>query len=461
MTDRDFALNAARQANPRPAGTSGPDGEWSAAELLSQIEHKSETGKTLERHARTAGPSGPGRNRGWLLAAAAAALVVLMIGAVGIVLQRYGGTDVVAPTPTIPPAPTTLPSPTTAPPPTAAPPIDRTPLEVTALYNEAVAAGDWTALRALYADTAELEVSTAEETIVPRVPLVDHEPQTPHDWDGDGLVDGFDALIDDGARQHAVGTTTFVSCSQVDAVTAVCEEVWEGHAFQCPDVGATTWMLTIVEGRITTHILQLVPRPAPPVDFSLIEQYNEWVSDNRPELEAELFKDQFNFAITPDTVKTHRELVAEWQAQLPPQALQATVTWDGEMCGFQGPTSVGVGDTMKLTFANSTTAFAKIDIGYLTTGATVDDVRNHYGTSWVQSEGPDPSFLVSVDQFGSQGSNEGFFTGLVLLPGVEVVQDVSLTTPREHVVICSGNDTQDWTEEWGIGVSDATVTVTE
>ena len=81
--------------------------------------------------------------------------------------------------------------------------------------------------------------------------------------------------------------------------------------------------------------------------------------------------------------------------------------------------------------------------------------------SWVQSQGPNPSFLVSVDPFGSQGANQGFFTGVVLLPGVEAVQDVTLTAPSEHVVICSGNDTQDWTEEWGIGVSDATVTVTE
>jgi hypothetical protein len=189
------------------------------------------------------------------------------------------------------------------------------PLEVTDLYNEAVATGDWTALRELYADTAEFEVnSEAGETFLERVPLVDHLPQTPYDWDGDGLVDGFDALIDDAARVAAHGTTTFVSCSQVDAVTAVCEEVWDGHAFAHPDIPHNTWTLTIVDGVITTHVLEVVRRENP-IDTNLTSQYNKWVSDNRPELERELFEDVITLAITPDTVGTHRELVAEWQAQ--------------------------------------------------------------------------------------------------------------------------------------------------
>ena len=71
MSDITFAENLIRQANPRPAGTRGPDVEWSPAELLSQIEHRSETMDTLERTTDT---TPPGRSRrGLLLAAAVAA----------------------------------------------------------------------------------------------------------------------------------------------------------------------------------------------------------------------------------------------------------------------------------------------------------------------------------------------------------------------------------------------------
>ena len=188
------------------------------------------------------------------------------------------------------------------------------PLDVTNLYNGAVATGDWTALRELYADTAELEIILSGEA-QPKVRLIDYVALTPYDWDGDGLVDGFDALIDDGARQHAAGTTIFVSCSQVDAVTAVCDEVQDGYAFKRLSLVPTTWTLTIVDGVITTHSRGIVRRSGAPYDTNLLAQYNKWVSDKRPELEQELFEDRLNLAITPDTVGTHRELVAEWQAQ--------------------------------------------------------------------------------------------------------------------------------------------------
>ena len=140
-------------------------------------------------------------------------------------------------------------------------------------------------------------------------------PQTPYDWDGDGLVDGWDALIDDAARAAAHGTTTFVSCSQLDAGTAVCQEVWQGHAFARPDIPHNTWTLTIDDGVITTHVLEVVRRDNP-VDTDLTSQYNLWVSDNNPELSiVELFDDIITLAISPDTVPVHRELIVEWQAQ--------------------------------------------------------------------------------------------------------------------------------------------------
>jgi len=200
---------------------------------------------------------------------------------------------------------------------------DQSPLEVTNLYNQAVATGDWAALRALYADAAELQIVSPSETLS-KERLIDRVPQTPDDWDGDGLVTGFDGLIHEGAFHYAGGTTTFLSCTQVDAVTAVCEEVWEGFAFKRPNHIPTTYTLTIVDGVITTHVIEVVRRPADPILSTAVDQYRKWVSDNRPELEAELF-DRRDLPsgidarwpdwTTPDTAETHRELVTEWQAQ--------------------------------------------------------------------------------------------------------------------------------------------------
>ena len=104
MTDYERTASAIRQANPWAEGATAAEGEWSAAELLTQIEHRSVTVKTIEPETTTQATV-PKRNRGWLLAAAVAALVVL-IGAVVIGLQGTGGSDVVEPTPTTLSAPT-------------------------------------------------------------------------------------------------------------------------------------------------------------------------------------------------------------------------------------------------------------------------------------------------------------------------------------------------------------------
>jgi uncharacterized surface protein with fasciclin (FAS1) repeats len=143
VSDITFAETLIRQANPRPTGSSGPDVEWSTTELLSQIEHRSEAVDTIERDAKNQ-PSGPKPNRGWLLAAAVAALVVL-IGAVVLSLQGDSGTDVVEPTPTTLSAPTTVAPTTVAPttvPPTTAPAETTTTVgvEATATIAEILAA---------------------------------------------------------------------------------------------------------------------------------------------------------------------------------------------------------------------------------------------------------------------------------------------------------------------------------
>lgn len=105
-----------RGANPVPNPSDPPSGAWTAEVALLEIERRSDSVQTIDRETRRTGPSGPKRNRGWLLAAAVAAAVVL-IGAVVIGLQSDSGTDVVEPTPT------TLSAPTTAPPPATTTPV--------------------------------------------------------------------------------------------------------------------------------------------------------------------------------------------------------------------------------------------------------------------------------------------------------------------------------------------------
>jgi len=304
----DQAFEAVRQADPLPTDSAGPDGFLSLTALLDRIDERSTNVQTQERIDGATTPPPPSSRPRWLVPMlAGAAAVIAAIVFVALVFTGNDEPDVIEPVP----PPTTVATSTTL--------LEAavlSPLEVTGVYNEAVAAGDWTALRALYADTAEFEVnSETGETFVERVALVDLVPQTPYDWDGDGLVDGFDALIDDAAKVAAHGTTAFVSCSQLDAGTAACQEVWEGHAFARPEIPHNTWTLTIVDGVITTHVLEVV-RTDNPFDTDLTSQYNLWVSDNKPELSiVELFDDIITLAISPDTVPVHRELIAEWQAE--------------------------------------------------------------------------------------------------------------------------------------------------
>ncbi|MBT8164255.1 MAG: hypothetical protein HKO82_01545 [Acidimicrobiia bacterium] len=301
--NQEQAFEAVAQANPLPSESAGPGGFLSMTALLERIDERSTEVQTQQR--RDTGATAPPSTKrpGWLVPAlAGAAAVIVAILVVVLVFTGDDGPDAIEPAPT----PTTLPQ--------AAVP---TPLEVTNLYNEATAAGDWEALRALYADTAELEVnSVAGETFVERVSLADYVPQTPYDWDGDGSVDGFDGLTDDAARQHAIGTTTFVTCSQVDDVTAACQEVWEGSALSVRGNPHNNWTLTIIDGVITLHVIEVVPRPDNPIDSNLVAGYRTWINDNKPELSiAELFEDISRLAISPDTVPVHRELIAEWQAE--------------------------------------------------------------------------------------------------------------------------------------------------
>ena len=190
-----------------------------------------------------------------------------------------------------------------------------TPLEVVDEFNQLTASGDWTALAGLFAADAQFEVrGEGDDVFVPLVALSEHTPQTPHDWDGDGAVNGIDGLIDDSARQHAAGTATFIECTETGPTTLSCEEVWEEFAFRRTEHIPTLWTVTIQDGAITELILQLVPRPRSPIDPSLLADYHAWVSENREQLIGDLFEDPQTMLITPESSATHRGLIAEWRA---------------------------------------------------------------------------------------------------------------------------------------------------
>ncbi|MBT8217747.1 MAG: hypothetical protein HKN74_13875 [Acidimicrobiia bacterium] len=300
---RDQAVELLRAADPASEKTSEVDGFPSITALLDRIDERSTDVQTQER-PRTEQQEPRDRRPRWLIPALAGAAAIILAIVVGTLVLAGGSDepDVIEPTPTT--TPTTVPE-----------AVAPTPLEVMDLHSQAVAVGDWAALRALYADSAEFEVnSETGETFVERIALTDLVPQTPFDWDGDGVVDGFDALIDDAGRIAAHGATAFVSCSPVDDATLSCSEVWEGHAFMTPDTKHNSWTVTIVDGLITTQVLEVVQRQNP-IDTDLTSQYNMWVTENRPELQTTLFDDSMTLAISPETVPIHRELVAEWAAQ--------------------------------------------------------------------------------------------------------------------------------------------------
>ena len=308
---QDQAFEAVRQANPLPNDSAGPYGFLSMTALLDRIDERNTDMQTQERP--TIGPSRPRDERPrWLIPALAGALAVVIGIGLGALLLIGGSDEIDVIEPALPS--TTVPTTVLA---------VASPLDVANLYNEAVATGDWTALRELYSDTAEQQVVLPTETL-PKEVVIDRVPRTPDDWDGDGLLTGFDGFIHEGAWQFAAGTTAFLSCSQVDDVTAACAEVWEGFAFRRPDMESITHTLTIVDGVITFHVIEVPQRSADPILSNPVAEYRQWVSENRPELEAALF-DRRDIPsgtdarwpdwITPDTAETHRELVAEWQAQ--------------------------------------------------------------------------------------------------------------------------------------------------
>ncbi|NNL98520.1 MAG: hypothetical protein HKO63_09985 [Acidimicrobiia bacterium] len=187
------------------------------------------------------------------------------------------------------------------------------PIEATDVFNADVVTANWAGGGEYYTADATFQFIFVDGQS-PAIRFSDELPESAGvpDWDGDGTVTELDGFIGNGADVYAGGTTTLLTCSQLDAVTAVCDEVREGFAFKNPAHSAT-WTFTIADGRIDSIVIEIMGEGTDP---AALRTYGAWVEQNRPEVAGDLIN-EFTGAwrLTPDTMETHRQLVAEWVAQ--------------------------------------------------------------------------------------------------------------------------------------------------
>lgn len=217
------------------------------------------------------------------------------------------------------------------------------PLEVGEALNQAAIAGDWASVLALYASDAIYSdvCDSVPQTDAAGRPFqytclppdanvgVLGQPARPAntgypnsglaDWNGDGVNSIGDIIVSSIMFNYAAGVTTFHACELADEDTLVCERVRDGAAFGSP-IGQTS-TYTVVDGAITGEAFEEFlydDEPDPfPAYLALTWEYQDWVRDNRPELNRDdsLFELRGKLRLDPETVETHRQLIQEWQAQ--------------------------------------------------------------------------------------------------------------------------------------------------
>jgi hypothetical protein len=298
--NREQAFELVRQANPLPSDSTGPENFLSMTALLEEIDARTEGTKrsvqvdrTVERRqdmqtsekpvrvVRQPRPNRPRGNRAPALIAAIAALAVV----VGVwAFMRPSEPDVAS----------------------------RSPIEVTELFNEVVVTGNWSAGADLYTDDATWQLISPEGES-PAIRMSDALPPDADaaDWDGDGLVTEADFFASLGAEVYAGGITDLLSCSQVDSVTAVCDEARVGYAFMSSSHSAA-WTFTMRDGLISNILIDLKGNG---VDALAYSQFRLWVKETRPEVADQLFDPAGERILTPDTVELQRELATEWLAE--------------------------------------------------------------------------------------------------------------------------------------------------
>ena len=304
---RDQAFEAVRQANPLPGDSTGPDGFLSMTALLDRIDERSTDVQTQENKTSVK-PNRPGASpkrarRGWLRPALAAGAAVIIAIVVAVALL-WGGGDEALPDVINPPVPTTIPE-----------PVAKTPLEIGEALNQATRDGDWEAARLLYADDATYNQASNEPKPMSRLATGDNF-NSQFDWDGDGTFSIFDREAGYLMNEYVAGVEQRYSCTQTDSTTVVCDIDSLGYPFYNPPVQHSN-TYTVVEGRIT-HLTYAVSSGSGIGGARRVKiEYQDWVRANRPELNVDdaLFEFLGTPLVVPETVVTHRQLIAEWKAQ--------------------------------------------------------------------------------------------------------------------------------------------------
>ena len=185
------------------------------------------------------------------------------------------------------------------------------PLDLTERFTEQLVTGDWGGVGDLYTADATWQFHTPTGNS-PVITLADELPPDAEvaDWDGDGVTTEFDAFSSLGAEVYGGGLTALFSCEQPDSETALCEEAREGYAFLDPSHSAN-WTITVADGLISNIVIDLRGYGE---NLIKVIDFQDWVKDNRPEVESDLFSGRGFRNITPDNVETHRELATEWLA---------------------------------------------------------------------------------------------------------------------------------------------------
>ena len=189
----------------------------------------------------------------------------------------------------------------------------RSPLELTDAFNEGVITADYGAVGDLYTPDATWQIFF-EDGESPALRFSDGLPDSAPvpDWDGDGRVTELDNFASLGVELYAGGTTNFLSCTQPDASTVVCDEVREGFAFPNQSHSAN-WTFTIADGLIDSIVIEVAGQGT---NSSALRNYGLWIGANYPEMAGDLINEfTGEWKLNPDTIETHRELVAEWQAR--------------------------------------------------------------------------------------------------------------------------------------------------
>ncbi len=279
------------QADSYSDGAELPDGIWTLEAALQEIERRA--GMQTQKQVGLPTPPPKKTPRRWIPAIASFAAAVAAIVVVAAIWASSSDEPDVG---------------------------GRTPLEVGEALNSYAIAGDWEAARLLYADGATYTNSVGfglggVALNVPMAETIDFPEPEYVDWDGDGSITLFDEQAALMKESYATGVTRFLSCSQTDPSTVVCDLPYEGYAFRTTNPILLPTTYTVVEGRITSQTLDASEMEGWYYDTNLRIEYQEWVRTSEPDLEGDLFRSFGSPSITPDNIETHRELIAEWRAQ--------------------------------------------------------------------------------------------------------------------------------------------------